>query len=139
MDLDSIHKRINMIDGLQRQNKETREMLKSELENDDRYRAAVEQVDEVSKEKKRIKEEIESTGSNKQLVETIRENNEELSTLKEILSAELAEVYVEKKSDEITDENGDVRKFKITATLLSKRGNYENRDSFGKFAEDEKE
>jgi uncharacterized surface protein with fasciclin (FAS1) repeats len=139
MDLDSIHKRISMIDGLQRQNRETREMLKAELENDENYRQALEQADEVNKEKKRIKEEIENSGSNKQLVETIRENNEELSTLKEILSAELAQVYVEKKSDEIVDADGDVRKFKISAQLMSKRGNYENRDSFGKFTESEKE
>jgi len=128
-----------MIDVLQKQNRETREMLKAELENDDRYREAVEKVDEVSKEKKRIKAEIEATGSNKQLVETIKENGEELATLKEILSAELAQVYVEKKSDEITDADGDIRKFKISAQLMSKRGNYDNRDSFGKYVEDAKE
>ena len=139
MNLDEIHKRISMIDGLVRQNRETREMLKSELENDENYRQALETADQASREKKRIKEEIENAGSNKQLVETIKENNEELSTLKEILSAELAQVYVESKSDQITDADGDVRKFKISATLMSKRGNYENRDSYGKFTEDERE
>lgn len=139
MDLDSIHKRISMIDRLQRQNRETREMLKAELENDENFRQALENADQAGREKKRIKEEIENSGSNKELVATIKENNEELSTLKEILSAELAQVYVESKSDQITDADGDVRKFKISATLMSKRGNYENRDSFGKFTQDEKE
>jgi len=139
MDLASIQKRITTIENLQRENREAREMLKSELENDSNYREALEVADGASKEKKRIKEEIENSGSNKELIAKVQENNEELSTLKEILSAELAEVYVESKKDEITDENGEVRKFKISAQLLAKGKRYEDRDSFGKFKESEKE
>lgn len=138
MDLSKIHQRIATIEKLQRENKEAREMLKSELENDAMYREAVETAEGASKEKKRIKEEIENSGSNSKLMATIQENNEELSTLKEILSAELAEVYVESKKDEIVDENGEVRKFKIIAQLVS-RNSKQGRDTFGKFTESEKE
>jgi len=139
MDLANLHKRIATIENLQRENREAREMLKAELENDATYRETLEMAEAASKEKKRVKEEIENSGSNSKLIETIQENNEELSTLKEILSAELAEVYVESKKDEIVDENGEVRKFKISAQLVAKGKKYENRDSFGKYKESEKE
>ncbi len=121
MNLSQIQKRIEAIEELQRNLRESREMLKEELENNPEYRDAAEQVKELASKKKRLKDEISNTGSNKQLLEKIKEDNEELGVLKEILSAELMQIYTEKNIDEIADRNGETRKFKVMATLLNKK------------------
>ena len=58
MDLAQIQKRIEMMENLQRETREAKEMLKEELENDERYREVLEEANEVNTKKKRIKEEI---------------------------------------------------------------------------------
>ena len=137
MDLAQIQKRIEMMENLQRESREAKEMLKEELENDERYREVLEEANEVNAKKKRIKEEIENGGSNKKLLQTIKDNAEELATLKEILTAELVEVYAEQKVDAITDANGDVRKFKLSVKLMGRGSSYEGRDSFGKYSKED--
>lgn len=128
-----MQKRIEMIEQLQRQIRETKEMLKEELENNAEYRDAVEQANELNTKKKRLKDEISNSGSNKELLAKIKEDSEEIATLKEILSAELMQVYTEEKVDEIPDLNGDVRKFKVQAKLVSKKSAYDTRDGMGQY------
>ncbi len=134
MDVSQIQKRIEAVENLQREIRDAKQMLKEELENDDRYLEADQEVSELATKKKRIKEEIESSGSNKKLLQEIKDNKEELDTLREILSAELMQIYTEKKTDVITDINGDIRKFKISVKLMRGGGNYDNRDSMGKYS-----
>ena len=124
MEIMKTQKRIEAIEVLQRQIRETKEMLKEELENNPEYREAEEQAKEANSKKKRLKDEISNSGSNKELLMKIKEDSEELVTLKEILSAELTQVYTEQKVDEIQDANGEVRKFKVLAKLLNKKSNY---------------
>lgn len=133
MDVVQIQKRIEAVENLQREIRDAKQMLKEELENDDRYLEADQETSELASKKKRIKEEIESSGSNKKLLQEIKENKEELETLREILSAELMQIYTENKTDMITDINGDIRKFKISVKLMRGGGNYDNRDSMGKY------
>lgn len=135
MDIVQIQKRIEVVENLQREIRDAKQMLKEELENDDRYVEVYDEANEAASKKKRIKEEIENSGSNKKLIQEIKENKEELDTLKEILSAELMQLYAEKKTDEITDINGDKRKFKVTVKLMG-RGSSENRDNFGKYSKE---
>jgi len=139
MDISQIQKRIETIEKLSRENRELKEILKGELENDSRYIEAFEENKESSTKKKRLKEEIENSGSNKQMIETIKENNEELVTLKEILSAELMQLYTENNTDQITDHEGNIRKFRVSAKILSKNANYDDRDQFGKYAKNGEE
>jgi len=136
MDLAQIQKRIEAVENLQREIRDAKQMLKEELESDDRYREVYEEANEVNTKKKRIKEEIEGTGSNKSLAHGIKENKEELDTLREILSAELMQLYTEKQIDEVTDINGDVRKFKLSVKLMGRGGSGEGRDSFGKYSKE---
>lgn len=137
MDISQIQKRIETIEKLQRENRELKEIMKGELENDQRFVEAFEEAKEASTKKKRLKEEIENGGSNKEMLATIKDNNEELSTLKEILSAELMQIYTEQKSDQISDAEGNVRKFKVSAKILGKNSNYDDRDQMGKYTKDE--
>lgn len=133
MDIVQIQKRIEAMENLQREIRDAKQMLKEELENDERYAEALEHANEENSKKKRIKEEIENSGSNKKLLQEIKENKEELDTLREILSAELMQLYAEQKTDEITDINGDIRKFKVSVKLLGRGNKYDDRDTYGKF------
>ena len=133
MDISQIQKRIGMLEKISKEVKDAREMLNDELENDQTYIEASEEVNEANSKKKRIKEEILGRGPNLKLSEDIKANNEELKTLKEILSAELTQVWGESQSDEITDHNGEVRKFQVGAKLLPKKGTGFDRDHEGKF------
>lgn len=133
MDISHIQKRIGMLEKLSKEIKDAREMLKDELENDPAYVEALMEADEANSKKKRIKEEVLGRGPNYKLFEDIKANNEELKTLKEILSAELTQVWGESQSDEITDHNGEVRKFQVGAKLLPKKGGGFDRDGEGKF------
>lgn len=134
MENGQIQKRIALIEKATKEIRDAKEMLKDELENDPQYIEAVKEANEANSKKKRIKEEILGRGPNMKLNEEIKDNNEEVSALKEILSAELMEVWGKEQVDEITDHNGEIRKFQVIAKLLPKKGSYQNRDNLGKYA-----
>lgn len=133
MDLNVIKERIGIIERLEQENKVSRELIKSALDNSDAYKTAAEKAKETATEKKRIKDTIMSDPANNSAVESIKENMEEISTLKEILSAELMEYYQEKKTDEIEAADGTARKFKISIKLTRANSQYDERDHMGKF------
>lgn len=123
MSIPEIQKRIEIIDKLTEENRYSQEMLRSELECDADYMDTVAKAKEINTKKKRLKEEIYEKGSNKELLEKVKENKEEISTNKEILAHELAKLYVTSNTNEIQDNSGDNRKFKINITLSPKRLN----------------
>jgi len=135
MDLKTIRERIRMIEDLEEENRVSKELINSALENNSEYEQSNEAVKETSKIKKNIKDQIMAEEANKNTLEDIKINREEIKTLKEILSAELAEFYTKNKTDEIQDASGQTRKFKITVRLLPK-GKNENRDSYGRYSKD---
>jgi uncharacterized surface protein with fasciclin (FAS1) repeats len=133
MDLESIQKRIGMMEKYQEEIRACREMIKSELESDQAYQDAVVEAQEMINKRKKIKEEILAREPNQKLVNEMKENSEEISTLKEILSAELVKVWEESQTDEITDADGATRKFKLMVKLEPKKGRYESRNNFGQY------
>jgi len=140
MNIEQIQKRIGILEKMTKEIKDAKEMLKEELENDPVYVEAQEDYDEANAKKKLVKEEILRRGPNLKLSEDIKANSDEIKTLKEILSAELTQVWGESQSDEITDHNGEVRKFQVGAKLLPKKGNFDfDRDHEGKFTPSEME
>ena len=124
MEISTIRNRIKMIEELEEENRASKELLKSVLENDATYTEAAREAKEALSKRKRIKDEICSQSENEKVVEDIKANKEEIDTLQEILSAELAEYYTKEKTDEIEDSSGAKRKFKITVKLLP-TGRYE--------------
>lgn len=121
MDLSTIQKRIELIDKLTEENRVSSEMLKSELETDPDYSQVQSQWKELNSKKKRLKDELLSKGSNQELSEKIKENKEEISVNKEILSEELISLYQTSKTNEVYDTSGQMRKFKLSVSLSSKR------------------
>jgi len=137
MDISAIRKRISSIEKYTQENREMKEMIKEELENDLRYVESVEELKAAAQKKKQLKEEILATGPNQKIVETIKSNSEEIGLLRDILSAELIEVYAENKTDEITDEAGESRKFKINVKLLPKGAKDDSRDGLRRYTNEE--
>lgn len=121
MDVSQIQKRIEIIDKLTEENRYSQEMLKSELECDSEYLDAVAKAKEINTKKKNLKEAIFEKGSNKELVEKIKSNKEEIAVNKDILAHDLAKFYITNNANEIQDNSGDNRKFKINITLSPKR------------------
>lgn len=118
MDTSTIRNRIKMIDDLEAENKTSKDLLKSALENDGSYVEAAREAKEALSKRKRIKDTIYSQVENKKVVEDIRANVEEIETLQEILSTELANYYATAKTDNIEDAQGTKRKFKIIVKLM---------------------
>ncbi len=127
MDISTIQKRIGQLEKLEEEVRVAREMLKGELENEELYLQANEEVKATVTKRKQVKDEILGKGPNQKILTEIKENQEEITTLKEILSAELMEFYQQNQTDEIAD-----RKFKINVRLLPKKGEYRN--NIGQYA-----
>jgi len=128
MDLTTIQKRIDQLEKLQEEVKVSKEMLKGELENDLAYLEVAEEAKAAAQKKKQIRDEILGKGPNQEILANIKNNAEEMSTLKEILSAELMQFYQESQTDEIAN-----RKFVVTAKLLPKKSNFDNRNGLGQY------
>lgn len=135
-----VRQRIRQIEEYENQNKISRETLKNELDNDPSYEEAVLKAKEAISNKKKLKDEIFAKKENQEVIAQIKENMEEIKMMREILSAELAELYREKQIDEIEDEDGDTRKFKLVAKVMPKKSSRreleQDRDTFGKFVPD---
>ena len=134
MDLEMIRNRMSQIDDLEEENRKAKELMKDQLDNDEGYQEAATKSKEALKEKRRLKDSVLSESQN--LIEDIRANNDEIKTLKEILSAELVEYHEKKKTDEIEDSKGMVRKFQIIVRVVPKQNPYDKRDVEGKYVKE---
>jgi len=133
MDIAIVRERMGQVETFKNQNKIAREALKNELENNPEYLAVCEEMKALADKKKRMKEAIWSQAETQKIAADIKENNTEIGTLEEILSAELVEYYQDAKTDEIKDQDGEVRKFKLIAKILPKKAKYDDRDIDGKY------
>jgi len=134
MDLEMIRTRMAQIEELEGEVRKAKELLRSELDNDEAYKEAVQKAKEANQEKKRLRDVVYASNNNMSMLEDIKADTEEINTLKEILSPELMEYQSEKKTDEIEDKDGELRKFKVIVRVLPKKG-YDKRDYEGKFTE----
>jgi CRISPR/Cas system-associated endonuclease Cas1 len=137
MDLETIQKRIELIEKHEQEMRNAKELLDGELENSPEYLEAVEEAKVIIEKKKRIKEEILAKGPNQKLAEGIKENSEEVSTLREILSTELSQLFKSSETDEVRGSGGELRKFKVTGKLLPKKGKFKDRNDIGQFSGEE--
>lgn len=128
MNLDTIRKRIEQLEKLQEEIKINKEMLKGELENEDAYLQAADEVKAAVQKRKQIKDEILAKGPNQEVVANIKNSQEEISTLRDILSAELTEYYRENNIDEIAG-----RKFILSAKVLPKGASPDKRNTLGQY------
>lgn len=116
----TVPRRIGLIEKYREEIRIAKETLKVELEDSPEYKEAELAAKEANQKKKRIKDEIWGRPGNQSLRDDIRINLEEIATLQEILSTELMQIFQEKNTDEVPDETGEPRKFKVSAKLMPK-------------------
>jgi len=122
MNIATIQRRIEIIAEYEKEMKTAKEMLKSELDNDESFTKATEEYKQTVQKRKRIKDEILNRPDNKKLVDEIKHNSEEVSSLREILSTELIDLYQKNKTDQIEDGKGNHLQVVFSAKLKPSRG-----------------
>lgn len=125
----ALPRRISLIEKYKEEIKVAREALRTALEDDPDYEAATIEAKAAAQKKKQIKDQIWGSADNQGFLAKIKENQEEIATLEEILNAELMQVYQTRNTDEVTDEDGQTRKFKVIAKLLPKNSKDSAEDS----------
>lgn len=116
----TVSRRISLIEKYREEIRIAKETLKVELDDSPEYKEAEVAAKAANQKKKQIKDAIWGKASNQALRDDIRINMEEIATLQEILSAELMQIFQERNTDEVPDETGETRKFKVTAKLMPK-------------------
>ena len=116
----ALPRRISMIEKYKAENKIAKETLKAALADSPEYEAAVAEVQAATQKKKQIKDQIWASADHQALVWKIKENQEEIATLEEILTTELMQLFQTQNIDQVADENGEPRKFKVLVKLLPK-------------------
>lgn len=122
MALEDIQSRLTEIETEKEQVNTLKQMLKDALENDIPYQEAyAEQKDWAAKAKK-AKEAAYATANADEIQEKIAEHNEKIKSMNELLSYDLFQYYQENNTNEFEDANGNIRKFKVGATLVRGKG-----------------
>lgn len=119
----ALPRRISLIEKYKAEIKIAKETLKAALEEHPEYEAAALEAQSATQKKKQIKDQIWANADHQTLLLKIKENQEEIATLEEILTVELMQLFQTQQIDEVPDENGEPRKFKVTAKLLPKMAN----------------
>lgn len=126
MENEQIQKRLSEITREEQEVKIAKKAIKDQLENDLEYVQAREETKKANLKKKSIKDGIMTLPENQKYAETIKNTGQDLTVLKEILSAELFDYFQKSQKEEIIDADGQVRKFKILAKLVSEKGAFGN-------------
>ncbi|PIU24126.1 hypothetical protein COT12_02715 [Candidatus Berkelbacteria bacterium CG08_land_8_20_14_0_20_39_8] len=124
METKQIQKRLAEISREEQELKTAKKNIKEQLENDLEYVEARNEAKKAAQKKKTIKDQIMSLPENQKMTETIKNTQEDLSVLKDILSAELFDYFQKSKKEEIVDAEGNIRKFKFEAKLISEKGGF---------------
>ena len=118
--VNSTPRRISRLEKFREENRIAKETLKAALEEDAEYQAAAQDAKAAAQKKKQIKDQIWASADHQALLAKIKENAEEIATLEEILTAELMQIYQDQNIDEVPDESGEPRKFKVSVKILPK-------------------
>ena len=118
MALADIQQRLAYIELEKEQLSTLKQMLKDSLENDIPYQEAyAEQKDWAAKAKK-AKEAAYAAANADEIQEKIAEHNEKIKSMNELLSYDLFQYYQENNTNEFEDAEGNIRKFKVGASLV---------------------
>lgn len=118
--VNSTPRRISRLEKFREEIRIAKETLKAALDDSPEYEAAAAEAKAAAAKKKQVKDQIWSTPDYHNLLQKIKENQEEIATLQEILTAELMEIYQRDNVDEVPDEAGEPRKFKVSVKILPK-------------------
>ncbi len=119
MNLDMIAKRLKIISDLNEELNKIKALHDESLENSKEFQEVQEQEEKIKQETKEKKEKLMASPTLKAMQDQIKELRNDLKENKEVLAQELADYYKDSGSMEITDEDGNVKRIKFAARLLS--------------------
>jgi cell pole-organizing protein PopZ len=116
---DIIIKRLKIIQDLTEELNVLREQYQDALENDPQYQEIQQKTTEFKDETKEEKEKVLSNSTYSNIADSMKEKKKEINEIKEVLAHELVDYYRENGTLEFTDHNGNVKKIKFSARLVS--------------------
>lgn len=117
MDIQSIQKRIDIIENLHNELKTLSEMLKDALSDDPAFSKAEEEKSKFREESSVAKNKVYERSDIRNMINDIKEKKDEVKEARETLSLELIEYYRQNSVLTIEDKNGKVREMKISIKL----------------------
>ncbi|OGC45376.1 hypothetical protein A2V49_00790 [candidate division WWE3 bacterium RBG_19FT_COMBO_34_6] len=119
MSNDTIIKRLKILSDLQEEVNKAKALCDESLENDATFQQAKDEATKVRDEAKVQKEKILGNSVNREIMEKIKELQTEIKENREVLAQELADYYKESGKLEIVDNEGNTKKIKFSARLIS--------------------
>lgn len=119
----TLKNRLKIIRDLEHELKVLKESLTDAVENDAEYQQASEKIqkikEDVKEQKQVIDQKVYEKSAIRALKEEIAEKVQDIKLEKEVLSQELVDYYRRTGKMEIEDENGDLKRLKFNAKLVS--------------------
>lgn len=122
MALAEIQQRLSEIETEKEQVQTLKQMLKDALESDIPYQEAAAEQQDWSAKAKKAKEAAYVAANGDEILEKISEHQEKIKSMLELLSFELVQYYEENKTNEFEDAEGNIRRFKVGASIVRGKG-----------------
>lgn len=119
MSIETINKRLKILEDLQEELNKASAVLEETLEDDPAYQKFQEEKAKATEEQKEKKDKVMSRETVKHLDDELKELRKEIKENKEILAAELADYYKETGTLEISVADGDVKRIVFSAKLVT--------------------
>lgn len=116
---ESILKRLKIINDLKEEIGKVKALYDESLEDDNSLQEAEEQAEKIKNELKERKLKVFAKPEVQEMNFKLKELKDELKENNEILAQELADYYKESGSLQITDEEGNQKRIKFSAKLIS--------------------
>lgn len=112
-----IAKRLKIMTDQQEELNRLRALYQDALENDPKYQELQEQAQKFKEESKEKREKVKQTETLKAMEEQMKQLRTDMKETKEVLAQELADYYKDSGSMEITDADGNVKRFIFSVRL----------------------
>jgi hypothetical protein len=119
MSIETISKRLKILNDLQEELNKAKALLDEKLEDDPAYQKFQEEQVKIKEEVKEKKDKVMKTQTIKAMDDEVKNLRTEIKENKEILSMELADYYKENGILEITDPEGMVKRIIFSAKLVN--------------------
>lgn len=117
MQTEMISKRLKIISDLQEEINRIKALYQETLESDPKYQKVQEESQKVKDETKEVRSKLKTNPTLLNMEDQLKNLRDDIKENKDVLAQELADYYKESGSMEITDEDGNVKRFVFSVKL----------------------
>jgi phosphosulfolactate synthase (CoM biosynthesis protein A) len=121
METQMISKRLKILSDLQEEINRIKALYQDSLENDPKYQELQEQSQKFRDESKEQRQKIKQNDTLKSMDDQLKRIRQDMKENKEALAQELADYYKDSGSMEITDADGNVKRFVFSVRLTDQK------------------